>query len=74
MPDLADYMTVQETAEKLGFHVDHVRRMRRQGVLEAFKIGSTWLISKASVDQYLASTAGTGKHDPLRRKKGSGHE
>lgn len=69
MPDLADYMTVQEAAEKLGFHVDHVRRMRRQGVLEAFKVGATWLISKESVKQYQQSTAGTEKHDPSRRKK-----
>lgn len=69
MPDLADYMTVQEAAEKLGFHVDHVRRMRRQGVLDAFKVGATWLISKESVERYLEDTAGTEKHDPFRRKK-----
>lgn len=69
MPDLSEFMTVQEAAQKLGFHVNHVRRMRRQGILDAFKVGATWLISKKSVDKYLEVTAGTNKHDRFRYKR-----
>lgn len=66
MPDLTDYLTDQEAAQRLGFHVNHVRRMRRQGDLEAIKVGSIWLISKKSIDIYLRKTAGLEKFDPRR--------
>lgn len=66
MPELNDYMTVQEAANRLGFHVNHIRRMRRQGDLEGIKIGSIWLISKKSVEDYRQATAGLNKFDPTR--------
>jgi excisionase family DNA binding protein len=66
MPELNDYLTVQEAARKLDFHVNHVRRMRRQGDLEGIKVGSTWLISKKSILNYIEKTAGLEKYDPRR--------
>ncbi len=66
MPDLADYMTTEEAAKKLGFHIDHIRRMLRLGDLEGLKVGPTWLVSRASVTQYLKDTEGMDKRDPRR--------
>lgn len=66
MPELSDYLTVQDAAKKLGFHVDHVRRMRRQGDLEAIRVGHIWLISKSSIEEYMKKTAGMEKFDPRR--------
>lgn len=66
MPDLSDYLTVQEAAQRLGFHVNHIRRMRRRGDLEAIKVGATWLITKESIQKYQDKTAGLEKFDPRR--------
>jgi excisionase family DNA binding protein len=66
MPDLADYMTTEEAAKKLGFHIDHIRRMLRLGDLEGLKIGPTWLVARKSVAQYIKATEGMDKRDPRR--------
>ncbi len=66
MPDLADYMTTQEAAEKLGYHVVHVRRMIREGDLKGQKVGNMWFVHTPSVEEYLEKTAGLEKFDPRR--------
>lgn len=66
MPDLRGYLTTQEAADRLGFHVDHVRRMLRQGDLEGQKVGYMWFVSVKSVNHYLEETAGMNKFDPNR--------
>jgi excisionase family DNA binding protein len=66
MPDLTDYMTTQEAAEQLGYHVEHVRRMLREGDLKGKKVGYMWFIHKPSVDEYLDKTVGLEKFDPRR--------
>jgi excisionase family DNA binding protein len=65
MPDLADYMTTQEAADLLGYHVHHVRRMLREGDLEGQKVGYMWFVSKESVDIYRKEAAQfPSKFDP----------
>ncbi len=66
MPNLADYLTTQEAATKLGFHVDHIRRMLRTGDLVGLKVGQMWFVSKASIDKYRKATEGMDKYDPRR--------
>lgn len=66
MPDLADYMTTEEAAQALAFHVEHIRRMRRQGKLTGKKVGAMWFISKQSVEEYKRETQGMEKFDPRR--------
>lgn len=66
MPDLADYMSTDEAAQKLGFHVAHIRRMLREKDLEGLKVGITWLVSRKSLEQYLKETEGLSKFDPRR--------
>jgi excisionase family DNA binding protein len=66
MPDLADYMTTEEAARKLGFHVKSIRNMLASGKLEGIKVGTAWLVSRKSVEKYLKETAGMSKNDPRR--------
>ncbi len=39
MPDLAGYITTQEAAQKLGYHIIYVRRMVRKGKLQGQHAG-----------------------------------
>jgi excisionase family DNA binding protein len=74
MPDLADYMTPNEAAAKLGFHVNSIHRMAREGKLDYLKVGKrAILISRKSVELYLKETDGMDKRDPRRSasKKGA---
>jgi excisionase family DNA binding protein len=66
MPDLTEYIETSQAAEKLHYHVEHVRRMMREGSLQGIKIGRTWLVQRKSLDEYVAKTAQMSKHDPRR--------
>lgn len=67
MPDLTEFMTTQEAAEKLGFHVKSIPKMVRDNVIEGVRFGRAWLVSRKSVDEYLKKTKDVGKRD-LRYK------
>jgi excisionase family DNA binding protein len=69
MPDLNEFMTVQEAADKLGFNEQSVRHLFRQGTLEGKKIQRTILIYKSSLAAYQSKTKGMNKNDPRRRTK-----
>jgi excisionase family DNA binding protein len=68
MPDIAEYMTVKQAADKLGFHVITVRQLVRDGKLEGTKLPGSreWLILRKSVEKYLKETDGMSKNDPRR--------
>lgn len=67
MPDLNEFMTTQEAAEKLGFHVKTIPSMMRDKELEGMRFGRAWLVSKKSVQEYLSKTKGMSKNDPRRK-------
>ena len=69
MPDLAEFYTTEEAAQKMGFTLQGVSRMVRQNRLSAVRFGRSWLVSKKSVKEYLQKTDGMSKNDP-RRKAG----
>lgn len=66
MPDLSEFMTTEDAAKELGYHVYSVRRMVRNNLLAGQKFGRVILISKASVKKYLEETKGMSKNDPRR--------
>jgi len=68
MPDLNEFISTEEAAEKLKYHVEHVRRMKREGSIEGIKIGRTWLVKREALDSYMKRTAKMAKHDPRRNK------
>ena len=69
MPDLAEFMTTQEAADKLGFSVVSIRNMVYQNKLESVRFGRSLLIPKKAVQEYLNKTKGMSKNDPRRKIK-----
>ena len=67
MPDLAEYMTTQEAALKLGFHVKRVPTMVKNNTLQGIRFGRVWLVSRKSVQEYIEKTNGMSKNDPRRK-------
>lgn len=63
---MPDYLTVEETAEVLGYNPFYVRRMLRNGKLRADKKGGMWLIYREAVEEYSNAIKGKSKHDPTR--------
>jgi excisionase family DNA binding protein len=66
MPDLEEFMTTQEAAEKLGFTVASVRQLVYKNKLKSVKFGRSLLIPKKAVKEYQEKTAGMSKNDPRR--------
>lgn len=69
MPDLEEFYTTQEAADKLGFNVRSIPYMIKNNTLEGRRFGRTWLVSKRSVAEYLKKTDGMSKNDPRRKSK-----
>ncbi len=69
MPDLRDFVTTEEAARILQFHVEHVRRLLREGDLQGEKIGTAWLVLKKSVEDYQEQNKDLSKFDPRRGRK-----
>jgi len=67
MPDLAEFMTTQEAAKLLGFHVKRIPTMVRNKTLQGVRFGRAWLVSRKSVQEYLEKTKGMSKNDPRRK-------
>jgi excisionase family DNA binding protein len=53
--------TVQEAAEKLGYHPDHLRRLLRAGRVEGERIGQVWLVDHAEVERVKARQGPGGR-------------
>jgi len=68
MPDLAEFMTTDEAAQKLGFTVVSVRNLIYKKKLESIRFGRALLIPKKAVESYREKTKGMKKNDPRRRK------
>jgi excisionase family DNA binding protein len=63
---LPDYVTTEEAAEILGYHVQYVRKMARTGKLLADKKAGVWLIHRDALSEYQDAIAGMAKHDPWK--------
>lgn len=50
--NIQDYMTVSDFAKKFGYHPEHVRRLIRNGELEAVKL-KHYRISPDSVEKFI---------------------
>ena len=60
---LPDYLTTDEVAEEIGYHVESVRRLIRVGKLEADKKG-IWLVRREALEEFKETVKGKSKHDP----------
>ena len=50
-----EHLTTKDAAELLGYTVQHVRRLIREGRLQGRRLGRDWIVDKESVDRYVAS-------------------
>jgi len=48
-----EQVTTKVAAELLGFTVQHVRRLVREGHLRGARLGRDWLIEKASINKLV---------------------
>jgi len=51
---MSDKLTAQEAANALGYHVDHVYRLLRSGIIRAEQFNRVWLIDRAEVERVKA--------------------
>ena len=69
MPENAEsptkFISLAEAAKLSGLTHDHLRRMAREGKLEATKIGRDWLTTSEAIKGYLAT-----ERKPGRKLKG----
>jgi len=57
-----EWITTADAAEMSGYHVNHIRRLIRQGDIQARKFGPTWQVNRQSFVDYLATaTSATDK-------------
>jgi excisionase family DNA binding protein len=66
MPDLAEFITTDKAAKMLGYNVQSVRRMIRNGTLKSEKFGRVILVPVESLKSYLGQTREMSKNDPRR--------
>ena len=64
MDHTREILTAYEAADVLGYEVQHVRRLLREGKIEGQKIGRDWLIYRTAIMRYVANRNGTTP--PLR--------
>ena len=67
MPDLNEFMTTQEAADKIGLTIRAVNRLVSSKKLDGVRVGRMYLISRLSVKSYLDKTDGMSKNDPRRK-------
>ena len=48
----SDWITTNEAAELTGYHINHIRRVIRQGSVKARKFGPIWQVSRSSLLYY----------------------
>jgi excisionase family DNA binding protein len=70
MPEWPSY-TIKEASEKTGYNEEHLRRLIRQGRIEATKVGPTYLIPAQSLEKYMAEIKDTddARIGPRKKRK-----
>jgi excisionase family DNA binding protein len=50
-----EWLTVNEAAKLSGYHPEHIRRLVRQGAINAKKFSIVWMVSRKSILSYMKS-------------------
>lgn len=56
-----DWITTSEAVNISGYHLDHIRRLLREGELIGRKWGSAWQVSRESLMEYLSKIQSLGE-------------
>lgn len=49
-----EWLTTEQAAELSGYHVNHLRRLIRAGVIRAKKLSFLWLVHRQALLDYMA--------------------
>ena len=58
MTDSMGWLSIQEASKQTGYHGEHLRRLIRQGKLEARRTGWMWFVNPDSLIAYLKENRG----------------
>ena len=59
-----NWPTVRELSEQTHYHPEHIRRLIRQGKLEAKKLGLLWFVNPESMTAYMEQAQRNGRGGP----------
>ena len=59
-------MTISEAMEFLGVSDRTVRRLIKRGSIDAKKFNNSWMLDRASVENYQSRNEGKDPNDPTR--------
>ena len=51
---MSEYLTTQQAADFLGYHVNHVYRLLSQGVIHGKQFSKVWMIPRSEVERIKA--------------------
>ena len=70
MPDWPS-CSVEDAAERTGYHAEHIRRLIREDKIEAIKLGPIYLIKVESLEDYVRAmeATGDGRTGPKGKRK-----
>ena len=57
-----DLITVKEASEKTGYNAEYLRRLIRQDEIEAYKVGTVYLIFTDSLQRYVDKMKSSAHH------------
>jgi len=57
----SQYLNVEKSAQYTPFSEAFIKRKMRNGEIRAFKVGKTWITTKAYLDEFIANGKGNGK-------------
>lgn len=66
---LSEYVTTSEAAELMGMWVRSVRNLIKAERLKAVRVGRDWLVSKASISEYLKTKSTKGRPTKAKPRK-----
>jgi excisionase family DNA binding protein len=58
-----DFITVEEAIQLSGYTAQYLRRMARQGRIQAMKFGHFWMVNLKSLQGYIERTQSLGSED-----------
>lgn len=58
---MGDKLTAQEAADELGYHVNHIYRLLKEGFLYGEQFNGVWMIPKSEVRRVKALQSESGR-------------
>jgi hypothetical protein len=59
---MRDMLTVNQAAQELGYHPNHVRRLLQGEIIKGEKIGNYWFIPKREIERIKAGQDDYGRY------------